>query len=127
MIDPKPGRRRLQALFAAPYRRIGLSVLIPLLALSLQWPLWDWMWPYAWFLFYPAVFLSAALGGLEGSDRHRAVGVHRLVFIHPAAMELCHYQAGGRGVHRHVLLCGVMLSLFSQGLISRRSRVAETS
>ena len=66
MIDPKPGRRRLQALFAAPYRRIGLSVLIPLLALSLQWPLWDWMWPYAWFLFYPAVFLSAALGGLEG-------------------------------------------------------------
>ncbi|WP_082150810.1 PAS domain S-box protein [Chromobacterium sp. LK1] len=126
MIDPKPGRRRLRALFATPYRRIGLSVLIPLLALSLQWPLWDWMRPYAWFLFYPAVFLSAALGGLEGGLIATALSVFIVwyLFIPPQWSFVITKPADAVSIAMFSL-CGVMLSLFSQRLISRRSRVAE--
>ncbi len=47
-------------------RRIGLAVLLPFLALALQWLLWLWIDPFVWFLFYPAVFFSARLGGLWG-------------------------------------------------------------
>jgi PAS domain S-box-containing protein len=44
--------------------RFGLAVLLPLLALALQWLLWPWLDPFVWFLFFPAVFFSARLGGL---------------------------------------------------------------
>lgn len=46
-------------------RLIG-AVLLPFLALALQWLLWPWITPFVWFLFYPAVFFSARLGGLWG-------------------------------------------------------------
>lgn len=50
---------------AAP---IGLtiSILLPLAALALQWAVWPWIKPFVWFLFFPAVFLSARIGGLRG-------------------------------------------------------------
>ena len=41
-----------------------LAVLLPFLALALQWLLWPWIDPFVWFLFFPAVFFSARLGGL---------------------------------------------------------------
>jgi len=47
-------------------RRMVLAVLLPFLALALQWALWPWIDPFVWFLFYPAVFFSARLGGLWG-------------------------------------------------------------
>ncbi|MCX7192065.1 MAG: DUF4118 domain-containing protein [Proteobacteria bacterium] len=43
-----------------------LAVLLPLVACTLQWLLWDFITPYVWFLFFPAVFFSAWLGGLSG-------------------------------------------------------------
>jgi PAS domain S-box-containing protein len=46
--------------------RLGLAVLLPFLALALQWVLWPWIAPFVWFLFFPAVFFSARLGGLWG-------------------------------------------------------------
>jgi PAS domain S-box-containing protein len=126
LTDPKPGRRRIRSLIAGPYRRIGLCILIPLLALSAQWLLWDWIRPYAWFLFYPAVFLSAALGGLEGGLIATALSVliAWYLFIPP---QWSFAIAKPADVVSIVLfsLCGVLLSLFSQRLISRRSRVAE--
>jgi len=45
--------------------RFGVAVSLPLLALALQWLLWQWIDPFVWFLFFPAVFFSARLGGLR--------------------------------------------------------------
>jgi len=40
------------------------SIFLPLLALAVQWVMWPWLKPFVWFLFFPAVFFSACLGGL---------------------------------------------------------------
>ena len=42
------------------------AVLLPLLALGLQWRCWSWLQPLVWFLFFPAVFFSSWLGALRG-------------------------------------------------------------
>lgn len=41
-----------------------LAMLPPLIAFVLQWIFWSAIQPYAWFLFFPAVFISAWIGGL---------------------------------------------------------------
>ena len=46
--------------------RLALAVAIPLAAFALQWTIWDYINPFAWFLFYPAVFFAAVLAGLQG-------------------------------------------------------------
>ena len=46
--------------------RLALSVMLPGVALAAQWLLWPWLAPFVWFLFFPAVFFSARLGGLWG-------------------------------------------------------------
>ncbi|AMK75294.1 MULTISPECIES: ATP-binding protein [Methylomonas] len=43
-----------------------LSLLLPFLALAVQWLLWPWISPFVWFLFFPTVFFSARLGGFKG-------------------------------------------------------------
>ena len=40
-----------------------LASLFPLVAFALQWFFWAAIQPYAWFLFYPAIFFSSWLGG----------------------------------------------------------------
>ncbi|HVJ20791.1 MAG TPA: PAS domain S-box protein, partial [Polyangiaceae bacterium] len=40
-----------------------LALLAPFLALVLELLLWDVIHPHVWFLFYPATFISAAIGG----------------------------------------------------------------
>ncbi|CAM4167549.1 DUF4118 domain-containing protein [Roseateles saccharophilus] len=49
-------------------RRLSLAtpLLLPLGACALQWLLWAVLRPYVWFLFYPATFVAALLGGLGG-------------------------------------------------------------
>jgi sigma-B regulation protein RsbU (phosphoserine phosphatase) len=52
--------------FAPEVLRILPAILSPLLtAIAEQW-LWQFIRPFAWFLFYPAVILSAWIGGLSG-------------------------------------------------------------
>ncbi len=48
--------------------RLGffIAILIPFIALGLQWVLWEYIAPFVWFLFFPAVFFSARLGRLKG-------------------------------------------------------------
>lgn len=46
--------------------RLVLAVLLPFFACALQWLLWDTLKPYVWFLFFPAAFFSAWIGGLAG-------------------------------------------------------------
>ncbi len=50
-----------------PRLRLVLALLLPIAACGLQWLLWEhWIKPYVWFLFFPAAFFSAWLGGLAG-------------------------------------------------------------
>jgi PAS domain S-box-containing protein len=42
------------------------AILIPFVASGLQWFLWDYISPFVWFLFFPAVFFSARLSGFWG-------------------------------------------------------------
>jgi PAS domain S-box-containing protein len=42
-----------------------LSLLPPLVAFIVQWQFWSAFQPFVWFLFYPAVFFSAWIGGLR--------------------------------------------------------------
>lgn len=43
--------------------RFAIAIALPFLALFVQWFLWPWLSPFVWFLFFPAVFFSARLGG----------------------------------------------------------------
>ena len=62
-----------------------LAVLLPFLALALQWALWPWIDPFVWFLFYPAVFFSARLGGLWGglAGTVLSIGIVWFFFLPP--------------------------------------------
>jgi len=42
-----------------------VAISIPFIALLVQWQLWLFIGPFVWFLFYPAVFFSARVGGLK--------------------------------------------------------------
>ena len=46
--------------------KLLISALIPIVAALIQWQLWPILSPKTWILFYPAVFLSASIGGLIG-------------------------------------------------------------
>lgn len=47
--------------------RWALAILLPVGAGLLQWAAWAWIHPFVWFLFFPAVFISASLAGfVEG-------------------------------------------------------------
>jgi len=47
-------------------KRLALVVLLPLAAFALQSIFWPAIRPFAWFLFFPAVFFSSWIGGLSG-------------------------------------------------------------
>lgn len=51
----------------SPRVRMALALLLPFATAALQWLLWEpWIKPYVWFLFFPAAFFSAWLGGMVG-------------------------------------------------------------
>ncbi len=45
------------------YWKFVCPLIIPLIALFFQWNFWDYLKPYVWFLFFPAVFFSARCSG----------------------------------------------------------------
>ena len=47
----------------SPTLRQLIALLIPFIACSIQLIFWESIYPYAWLLFYPAVFLSSWIGG----------------------------------------------------------------
>ncbi|MBI5556145.1 MAG: response regulator [Deltaproteobacteria bacterium] len=66
--------------------RLVLSVLLPFVTCVVQWLLWDYIKPYVWFLFFPAAFFSAWIGGLAGGLAATVIGALLVwyVFIPPA-------------------------------------------
>lgn len=66
--------------------RLFIALLLPFLACGLQWLLWEgYIKPYVWFLFFPAAFFSAWLGGLKGGLASGVIGALLVwcVFIPP--------------------------------------------
>ena len=64
---PVPAQNILsESRFPKKWRDFILALLPPLVASAVQWSLWQWIQPYAWFFFFPAVFFSAWVGGFSG-------------------------------------------------------------
>jgi PAS domain S-box-containing protein len=88
------------------------ALLTPLLALGVQWLCWSWLQPMVWFLFFPAVFASAYMGGWRG-------GLWATVFS--TALGWCVFIAPDPSIstrHSHALLStGVF---FGMGLLVSR-------
>ncbi|MCX7168665.1 MAG: ATP-binding protein [Rhodocyclales bacterium] len=66
--------------------RLGLSVALPFMACAVQWMLWDTLKPYVWYLFFPAAFFSAWIGGLVGGLAATVISALLVwyIFIPPA-------------------------------------------
>ena len=78
------GRRRLDD----PWLRLG-AVLVPCLACAVQWTFWSVLQPFVWFLFYPAVFLSARIAGLWGGVASTVVSVLLAWYVFMPPMLSC--------------------------------------
>lgn len=61
-----------------------LAILLPFLALALQWLLWPWLSPFVGFLFFPTVFFSARLGGLISTASANPLIFNNLPKLSPA-------------------------------------------
>lgn len=66
--DPGSSDTRPQRGWLSPNGRVRvwLSLLPPVAALVLQGMFWPYFQPFAWLLFYPAVFFSSWIGGVRG-------------------------------------------------------------
>ena len=65
--------------------RFVLAILLPFLALALQWLMWPWIAPYVWFLFFPTVFFSARIAGFRAglASTILSIGIVWYFFIPP--------------------------------------------
>jgi PAS domain S-box-containing protein len=98
----------------------------PLVALGVQWLCWSWLQPMVWFLFFPAIFVSAWLGGQRGGLWATVIStvLTACVFIAP--------DPAISSRHAHVLLSvtvfigmGVVVSLLHGRLQRYTRRLAE--
>ena len=104
----------------------GWALLPPLLALGVQSSLWDFIQPYIWFLFYPAVFFSSWIGGKNWGIAATVLssGIAWWAFMPPRfAMKAT--EASGLLSVAVFLLMGVLFSLFQEQL--RRARMQAES
>ncbi len=66
-----------------PRLNLALALLLPFIAASIQWLLWDaYIKPYVWFLFFPAAFFSAWLGGLKGGIAGGVIGALLVWYVY---------------------------------------------
>ena len=90
--------------------RLALALLLPFLAGGVQWLLWDdWIKPYVWFLFFPAAFFSAWLGGLRGGVAGTVIGalLAWFVFITPQFSFELHNRSAGFSLMVFVVMGGL--------------------
>ncbi len=71
MADKKSLYKKLLELFCPILLRqnwelLAYAIAIPVAAAALQWLVWPYLPPATWILFYPAIFLSAWIGGFCG-------------------------------------------------------------
>jgi len=66
---------------AGTHLPLVLSTLPPLAAAILQWIFWPYLNPLLWFLFYPAVFFSAWMGGIAGGVSAAVISIALVSFF----------------------------------------------
>ena len=62
-------------------RNFILPLLFPCVACMIQWVFWHEFQPFIWFLFYPAVFFSAQIGGRWGGLTATLLSVALVIFF----------------------------------------------
>lgn len=103
--------------------RLFLALLLPFLAAGLQWLLWEeWIKPYVWFLFFPAAFFSAWLGGLRGGLGGTVISALLvwLVFIPPQFSFALQQTASIASVVIFVIMGGLFAGFFERLQQARR-------
>ena len=112
--------------FRSPSPTLVAALMLPWVAFLLQWPLWRFLNPYVWFLFFPAVFLSARLGGLWGGLGSTVLSACLVwfFFIPPRLTWVLKDPAGLHSVWLFMVM-GVVFSLIHESL-NRRLRATET-
>jgi len=109
-----------------PFARTALAVAIPLATFAAQWLLWDYITPYVWFLFYPAVFFAAMLTGLYGGIAATAISTLLVwyVFI-PPRMSFALERPGLAIPIVAFAVTGILFSVFSErmkALVRKQTR-----
>lgn len=96
--------------------RLIAAVLLPFAACFVQWLLWDVFQPYVWFLFFPAAFFSAWLGGLRGGLAGTIIGALLVwfVFIPPHFSFELHSWSAGYSIVVFILMGGLFATFFDR-------------
>lgn len=117
MLNQKPWLRLPRSL---------LAILPVLLAFAAQHALWSLIQPYVWFLFYPALFASAWIGGLRGGVLATMLATALVWwFFVPPAYVLNKHAINPLFSALVFLGMGVALSLLQQRLQQANQRAAD--
>lgn len=121
------GDRMEVAFHREDIRRLILATLIPLATLVLQWIFWSSIQPYAWFLFYPAVFFSAWVGGMRGGVMATAISMVSVWWFFIPTRYSFALERPESAVSIVVFVCmGVLFSL-TQEQLRKAQRQAQTA
>ena len=104
-----------------------VAALLPLVALALQWLLWPWLDPYAWLLYFPAVFAAAWVGGYAGGWLATALSALLVwyFFIPPQRSWRADDIVGSVGSTALFLVVGVLVGEAQRRLMQERRRSAQ--
>src|SRR5665213_537088 len=89
-----------------------LAQLVPVIAAVLQWTLWKFVSPLLWLFFFPAVFLSAWIGGLAGGLVSTVTSVVIVLYVFSPPQFSVHVQSPKDILSAMVfLLMGAVISI----------------
>ncbi|MGB0129038.1 MAG: PAS domain S-box protein, partial [Rhodocyclaceae bacterium] len=96
--------------------RLTLAVVLPFFACGAQWLLWDVIAPYVWFLFFPAAFFSAWLGGIWGGMAGTLISAVLVwyAFIPPALSFRLDDPGAGFSIAMFVVMGGLFAYVFER-------------
>lgn len=96
--------------------RLALAILLPFIACLAQWLLWDTLKPYVWFLFFPAAFFSAWIGGLAGGLAATVISTLLVwyIFIPPAFSFALDNPASAFSIVVFVIMGGLFAFFFER-------------
>jgi len=106
-----------------PRLRIFLAIMLPFIACGAQWLLWEsYIKPYVWFLFFPAAFFSAWLGGLRCGLASTLISALLVWFVFiPQQISLqMHNLAAGASVVLFIVMGALFAWVFERLKLAKR-------
>ena len=58
-----------------------IALALPLVAAAIQWQIWPYVRPFAWLLFYPAVFFATSIDGRRGAVLSAMVSIALVIYL----------------------------------------------